>query len=290
MRYPDLEIDLLRAFVAVAESGGFTAAAEVVGRSQSAVSQKIQRLEDLLGRRLFERTSRTLSLTKDGEQFLISARRILELNDTAVRSMIEPTTVGTLRLGVTEDFIPRQLPGLLARFKRLYPGVQLELMTGLSCNLLEAYDGGALDVLLAKKDGRAQRGRVIWREPLVWMAAAGREPDPSGPAQLVLLPPPCTYRGVMIDALDAARRPWSIACTASSVMGVQAAVAGGLGVTVLGRSFIQEGLQILRDPVHWPALPMTEIVLIGEDTAQAELLQPLISLLTDGLASASIAA
>src|SRR5262245_13320315 len=119
MRYPDLEIDLLRAFVAVAESGGFTAAAEVVGRSQSAVSQKIQRLEDLLGRRLFERTSRTLSLTKDGEQLLISARRILELNDTAVRSMIEPTTVGTLRLGVTEDFIPRQLPGLLARFKRL---------------------------------------------------------------------------------------------------------------------------------------------------------------------------
>jgi DNA-binding transcriptional LysR family regulator len=283
MRHPDLEIDLLRAFVAVAEAGGFTAASEAVGRSQSAVSQKILRLEEFVGRRLFERTSRTLNLTRDGEQFLVAARRILELNDVTVRSMLEPATVGSLRLGVSEDFVPRQLPSMLARFGRLYPEVHLELMTGLSCDLLAAYDAGSLDVLIAKKDGAAQRGRIIWREPLVWMAAADYEPDFTRPAPLVLLPPPCTYREIMVQALDSVRREWFAACTASSLMGVQAAVAGGLGITVLGRSFAQDDLQVLQAPKHWPALPMTEIVLIGEDTAQADLLQPLVSFLTEKL-------
>ena len=290
MRYPDLEIDLLRAFVAVAETGGFTAASEVVGRSQSAVSQKVLRLEEIVERRLFERTSRTLTLTRDGEQFLVTARRILELNDVAIREMREPATVGSLRLGVADDFIPRQLPSMLSRFRRLYPGVHLELMTGLSCNLLSAYDAGSLDAVIAKKDGAAQRGRVIWREPLVWMASADYTPDFTRPAPLVMLPPPCTYREVMVQALDSVRRDWFAACTASSLMGIQAAVAGGLGVTVLGRSFMQDGLQVLRAPEHWPALPMTEIVLVGEDTAQADLVRPLISFLTESLSSPMAAA
>ncbi|GGF04296.1 LysR family transcriptional regulator [Aliidongia dinghuensis] len=284
MRYPDLEIDLLRAFVAVAEAGGFTAASDIVGRSQSAVSQKIIRLEDLLGHRLFERTSRSLRLTRDGEQLLVTARRMLELNDMAVRSMLAPAAVGTLRLGISEDFVPRQLPGLLARFRRLYPGVHLELMTGLSCDLLTAYDGGALDVVIAKKDGAAQRGRVVWREPLVWLAATGCAVDFNEPAQLVLLTPPCTYRDLMIQTLDSVHQPWVASCTASSLMGIQAAVAGGLGITILGRSFVQEGLQILEVPSHWPTLPMTEIVLIGEETAEADLVRPLIAFLMESLA------
>ncbi|MCS0495152.1 LysR substrate-binding domain-containing protein [Ancylobacter sp. MQZ15Z-1] len=285
MRYPDLEIDLVRAFVAVAEAGGFTAAAGAVGRSQSAVSQKILRLEDMLGRRLFERTSRSLYLTRDGEAFLVSARRIIELNDATVRGLLEPAPFGSLRLGVAEDFIPRQLPALLARFARLYPQVQLELRTGLSCELLEAYDAGALDVVIAKRDGRAQRGRVIWREPLVWMAASGFVADPEGPVPLVLLCPPCTYREVMVRALDGARRDWFAACTASSLMGVHAAVEGGLGVTVLGRSFVQEGMQVLEPSDDWPPLPMTEIVVIGDEGDGAGLVRPLLSFLTESLSA-----
>jgi len=286
MRHPDLEIDLLRTFVAVAETGGFTAASQVVGRSQSAVSQKVLRLEEIVGRRLFDRTSRALNMTRDGEQLLVAARRILELNDAAVREMVDTPAVGNLRLGVSEDFIPRQLPALLGRFRRLYPQVHVELMTGLSCGLLAAYDAGSLDVVVAKKDGAAQRGRVIWREPLVWMAAIDHKSDFSMPAPLVMLPPPCSYREVMVQALNAVRRQWFAACTASSLMGIQAAVAGGLGVSVLGRSFVQDGLQVLHAPEHWPDLPMTEIVLIGEETAQANLVRPLVSLLTESLTGA----
>jgi DNA-binding transcriptional LysR family regulator len=283
MRFPDLEIDLLRAFVAVAETGSFTAAADVVGRSQSAVSQKVQRLEEILDRRVFDRTSRSLSLTLDGERLLASARQMLEFNDAVVRDMRKPPAAGTLRLGIAEDFIPNELPKLLARFSRLYPGMHIDLMTGLSCSLLAAYDEDRLDAVIAKKDGQAQRGRVIWREPLVWMASADFQVDFSKPARLVLLPPPCTYRELMISALDSVRREWTVACTASSLMGVQAAVAGGLGVTVLGKSFVQEDMQILRAPVHWPALPMTEITVIGEESEAAELIQPLVTFLAESL-------
>ncbi|MBO4223857.1 LysR substrate-binding domain-containing protein [Bradyrhizobium neotropicale] len=284
MRYPDLEIELLRAFVAVAESGGFTAASGVVGRSQSAVSQKVSRLEELVGCKLFDRTSRSLSLTRDGERLLVTARQMLELNDLTVRSMREPATVGTLRLGISEDFIPRQLPGLLTRFRRLYPEVHLELMTGLSCDLLDVYEAGGLDVAIAKKDGMAQRGRVIWREPLVWLASAGYQPDFSKPVELVLLKPPCTYRELMMRTLDSVRQPWIASCTARSLMGVQAAAAGGLGMTILGRSFVRDGLQVVATPDSWPTLPMTEIVLLGEETAEADLVRPLVSFLTETLA------
>lgn len=283
MQFPDLEVDLLRAFVAVAETGSFTAAAEVVGRSQSAVSQKILRLEELVDRRVFNRTSRSLRLTREGERLLVSARRLLELNDAIVRELREPQAKGTLRLGISEDFIPAQLPGLLARFSRAYPGVHVDVTTGLSCDLLHAYDNGSIDAVIAKKDGTARRGRVIWREPLVWIAAADYQLDFSRPARLVMLRSPCTYRELMISSLDAVRREWGAACTASSLMGVQAAVAGGLGVTVLGRSFVQEGMQILTAPEHWPSLPMTEVVILGEDSNAAELVRPLLTFLTESL-------
>lgn len=283
MRHPDLELDLLRAFVAVAETGSFTAAADVVHRSQSAVSQKVLRLEEILGRRVFDRTSRTLGLTPDGERLLVAARQMLEFNDKLIREWREPPASGTLRLGVSEDFIPGQLPKLLARFSRLYPGVHIDLMTGLSCTLLEAYDADRLDAVIAKRSGSHPRGRVIWREPLVWLASADYELDFTKPARLVMLAPPCSYREMMIAALDSVRREWNAACTASSLSGVQAAVAGGLGVTLLGRSFLQEGMQILRAPEIWPALPMTEVMVLGEERA-ADLVHPLIAFLGESLA------
>jgi DNA-binding transcriptional LysR family regulator len=144
-------------------------------------------------------------------------------------------------------------------------------------------------VVIAKKDGAAQRGRVVWREPLVWLAATAYEADFNQPAQLVLLTPPCTYRNLMIQTLDSVHQPWVASCTASSLMGIQAAVAGGLGITILGRSFVQEGLQILQAPDQWPTLPMTEIVLIGEETAEADLVRPLIGFLMESLAGARAA-
>jgi DNA-binding transcriptional LysR family regulator len=287
MKYPDLEIDLLRAFVAVAETGSFTLAADIIGRSQSAVSQKVLRLEELLQKKVFERTSRSLTLTREGERLLVAARRMLEFNDSLVRELTEPPASGSLRLGVSEDFVPDQLPRLLARFGRLYPGVYLDLMTGLSGDLLAAYDDGQLDAVICKKDGHGNRGRVIWREPLVWMASADFKLDFSMPARLVMLRAPCSYRDIMVSTLDNVRREWVAVCTASSLMGIQAAVAGGLGVTVLAGSLVQEGMQILSAPDHWPALPMTEIAVLGEDGESGHLVKAIVSFLTEHLTKGS---
>jgi DNA-binding transcriptional LysR family regulator len=281
---PDLDLDLLRAFVAVADAGTFTAAADVVGRSQSAVSQKIRRLEELIRQPVFDRTSRSLSLTGPGGQLLVGARRMLDLNDDVMRSLELPRPAGRLRVGICEDFVPLQLSRLLARFLRLYPEVQLDVNTSLTHDLLVEFDKGDLDLVIATRQFR-ERGRVIWREPMVWFAASDFRLDLNRPLPLVLLRPPCTYRELMFTTLDTARQDWTTACTVTSLMGVQAAVAGGLGITALGRSFIQDGMQILQTPTHWPPLPMTEIVVIGDETAERSLVQPLLKFLVDGMRS-----
>ena len=289
MQASDLEIDLLRAFIAVAETGSFTAAAEVIARSQSAVSQKIIRLEDILGLRVFERTSRTLTLTPDGERLLVGARKLMVHFDAFMRDFKAPTTVNLLRLGISENLVPTQLPGLLSRFCKAYPDLQLELTTGLSHDLLADYEDGQLDVVISKqKTGpNTLRGRIIWREPLVWMAAKDYEIDASRPARLVMMRPPCAYRAIMIESLASVRREWTCACLASNLMGVQAAVAGGLGITALGTSFLQEGMRILEPSEKLPTLPTTEVAVIGDDVRTQHLVQPLVSLLTEGLMSGS---
>jgi DNA-binding transcriptional LysR family regulator len=290
MHERNLDTDLLRAFVAVAETGSFTSAGDRVGRTQSAVSQKVLRLEEMLGRRVFTRTSRSLRLTRDGEQLLVVARRMLELNDVYLRSLREGPLTGTLRLGIAENLVATQLPALVSRFCRLYPGVHLDLVTGRSSELVTAYKDDQLDAVIVRgcRDRGVQPpGRVIWREPLVWMAAADYAPDPHGPARLVMLRPPCNFRETMIEALESIRREWLTVCTSSSLTGLQAAVAGGMGVTVLGKSFERAGLKVLRPDEQWPPLPTTEIVVIGEDSTAASVVQPLISYLESRLSEDS---
>ncbi|WP_448090286.1 LysR substrate-binding domain-containing protein [Pseudomonas azerbaijanoccidentalis] len=287
MQAGDVEIDLLRAFIAVAETGSFTAAADVISRSQSAVSQKIIRLEEVLGLRVFERTSRALTLTPDGERLLVGARRMMVHFDNFVREIREPAAVNLLRLGISENLVPTQLPKLLSRFSKLYPDVQLELTTGLSNDLLSDYEAGQLDVVIAKRkiSNNAQRGRIIWREPLVWIAAKDYEIEASRPVRLVMMRPPCAYRAIMIEAMASVRREWSSACLASNLIGVQAAVAAGLGITALGTSFLQEGMRIVEPSEKLPTLPTTEVAVIGDELRTQHLVQPLVSLLTEGLMS-----
>ncbi|WP_458439152.1 LysR substrate-binding domain-containing protein [Methylorubrum extorquens] len=263
--------------------------ATLVGRTQSAVSQKVLRLEKAIGRRVFARTSRSLRLTRDGERLLVVARRMLELNDTYLRSLRDGPGAGTLRLGVAENLVATQVPALVSRFCRLYPGIHLDLMTGLSFDLVTAYKDGQLDGVIARgrrDPGTQPSGRIIWREPLVWMAAADHVPNPGGPARLVMLRAPCNFRETMIEALESIRGEWITVCTSSSLTGLQAAVAGGMGATALGRSFAREDLKILNTDDMWPPLPTTEIVAIGEEGPTADLVRPLVSYLEDRMAEA----
>jgi DNA-binding transcriptional LysR family regulator len=160
VRTANLDIDLLRSFAAVADTRSFTAAAELVARTQSAVSVQIKRLEEIVGRRVFERTSRSLALTPEGETLLGYARRILELNDESVRRIIEPPVAGEIRLGITEYLVPNELPQILARFAAAYPGVRLEVRMGLSRALREELE----DAEVRRRDRPARPRRTRTRD------------------------------------------------------------------------------------------------------------------------------
>ena len=284
MPLPDLDINLLRAFVAVVDSGSFIAAASTVGRTQSAVSQKMTRLESLVGSRIYERSSRSLTLTQTGERLLAAARSMIEANDDLLRSLRTPSAA--LRLGIAEDFLPGLLSATLARFVQAHTDTRIELTTGLSCDIVASYQAKRLDAAIIRQNAGAGAGRLIWREPVCWMAARSHKPT-GAPAQLVMLPKPCFYRTAMIDALGKINRDWIASCTSSSLTGVQAAVAGGLGVTALGRSFLTDEMQELTDSARWPALPAAEIALLSEGGHCSHLVEALMTFLTEKLSLAN---
>lgn len=274
---PDLDIDSLRGFVAVAEAGGFTAAGELLGRTQSAISVKIKKLEEELGRRLFERTSRSLALTPDGELLLSYAKRLLDLNDEVVLRFAEPDAEGHLRLGVGEYFVPQHLPRLLRQFARVFPRVHIEVKVALGSVLLQALDQDELDIVITKRNKGMAEGRVIWTEPLVWVAAADFVwPSKSGEAlPLCSLPPPCAFREQALEALAKAGQPWRIVYTSESIMGVQAAAGAGLGVAVMAQSSVGGDLRVLGPTEGLPPLGDVDIAMFGETAARRPLIRPL---------------
>jgi DNA-binding transcriptional LysR family regulator len=251
MRSANLDIDLLRSFAAVTDTGSFTAAGEVVARTQSAVSIQIQRLEQIVGKKVFKRTSRSLALTPAGETLLDYARRILELNDESVRRIAEPPVSGEIRLGVTEYFVPNELPKILAQFAAAYPGVHLEVRMGLSRDLREQLAKDELDAVIVRL-GPRDRHKAIWSEPQVWAARDGFEVERGAVLPLALLPAPCVLREHAIESMKRLRRPWKITFTGSSMASVQAAVNAGLGVSIMPRSSLLPGMQVLTQGRNYP--------------------------------------
>ncbi len=265
-----LDIDLLRHFVTIVETGGFTAAGEVLGRTQSAVSLSVKRLEDIVGKRVFRRNNRTTELTVEGEVLLGFARRILELNDETLRRVQSPEAEGTLRLGIAEHFVSAHLPKLLRRCFEDFPRVCIELKVGLSRDLLERLDGGDLDLVIAKRERSSQRGRLLWREPLAW--AAGRDyelPSRDTPVPLAVLPAPCSYRQHAISALGAIGRSWRVVATCDTVAGTLAVVEAGAAISVVSRSAMPSHLRELKRQDGLPNLPEAEVAVFGENTTSS---------------------
>ena len=280
MTLAEVEIESLRAFVAVAETGGFTAAGERLGRTQSAVSVRIRRLEEALGRRVFARTSRSLALTRDGELLLGYARRLLELHEETVRRFAEPEVAGELRLGVAEYFVPEHLPEVLARFARVHPRVHIEVRVGLSLDLVPAVENGSLDLAIAKREEGELRGRTIRREHLCWAASPALAIGPDQPVPLCLLPAPCIFRGRALAGLRAAGRAWRHAYTSQSQMGVIAAARAGLGVTALCRSMLPPELVRLEG---FPALGEIELAVFDAGRGASEPAATLVRFIEDSL-------
>ena len=258
-----LDLDLLRCFVTIAETGSFTRAGNRLGRTQSTISLQVKRLEDMLGRAVFARTPRSLSLTAEGDRLLGPARQLLRLNDAALAELFEPDITGRVRLGVPEDFATAHLPAVLAAFAKAHPLVELEVTCDLTLNLIEAFHTGAFDLVLVKREPSAPlEGMRVWREPLVWVARDQLAVAGLATIPLVVSPEPCVYRKRAGDALDAMGRKWRVAYTSTSLAGSLSAVNAGLGITVLPREMVPPHLTAITDAADLPPLYDTEIALI----------------------------
>src|SRR5688572_21418625 len=163
-----IDIDQLRTFVAIAETGSFTRAAEVVHKTQSAVSMQMKRLEERIGRPIFERDGRVSKLTDEGERLLDYARRIVKLNAEAMSSIASASLSGRVRLGVPDDYADRYLPEIMARFSRSHPGVELTVQCLPSYELIKLIDNGDLDLAIVTSVNAMRPAEVFRRERLLW--------------------------------------------------------------------------------------------------------------------------
>lgn len=256
-----VDLETLRAFVTLVDSGTFTRAAKQLHRSQSTLSQQIKRLEDLLTVRLMERSTRKLRLTQEGHRVLEVARKMLGLNDELLATADSATLKGIVRLGTPEDFATAHLARVLADFATAYPDVALEVTCDLTRNLEIAFADNRFDLVLLKRHPEtAQAGPAVWREPLVWVAnGPWKRPDP---VPLIVSPEPCVYRARAVAALTEAGRDYRVAYISPSLAGTRAAVEAQLGVTVLPRDMVPTEFQTLGKPQGFPPLADTEIALI----------------------------
>ena len=264
---PSLDIDLLRSFLAVAETLHFTAAARRRGLSQSTISQHVSRLEQVIGRTLLLRDTKNVALTPDGEDMSQLARDVVAANDRAINHFDRTVMRGRLRFGVSEDLVLSRLPEVLRHFREEHPLVDLDMTVGLSAMLYEKLDSGKLDLLFAKRQRGDERGMLLWRERLTWLGSRSAAPPPDQPVPLVAFPGSSITRSAAIETLNAANRPWRIAFSSDSLVALMGAVRSGFGVTAQSSllASLPAGfdLEIVSKAAGLPSLPEVAFVVLG---------------------------
>jgi DNA-binding transcriptional LysR family regulator len=265
-----LDPDLLRSFLAVAQSLSFTQAAQQLGVRQPTVSQHVRKLEEAVARPLFIRDTRSVTLTADGEAMAGFARTILAAHEQAAGYFSGSGLRGRLRFGVTDDLALTPLPRILRDFRQLYPRIHLDLTVAQSSALHRRVESGHLDVAFVKHDLDDGRGRLVRRDRLVWAAVPGLRRSADGPMPLVVYQAPSLSRSRAVEALERAERPYRITCTVRGVNGILAAARAGLGVAIFARSLMPDDLVELPAGADLPELGEIDFVLLTNPRAATE--------------------
>ena len=263
-------LEQLRAFVTVAEGGGFSRASFELGRTQPAVTQSLKKLEKIVDCMLLERRQgHVVGLTTDGVRFLPMAKEILARLSEAVGSFQKPSLAGRIRLGVPDDFDVVDIHGVLSRCLDMNPNLRIEVTSAMSMAVIDLFKAGEIDVALmnrARGDmldvGGAQR-RVLKAEPLVWVGREKIALNELAVVPLVSFPEGCTYRKAMLLAMQRADKPVYLAYTSSSYENIRRAVSAGLGVAVLPRGAVRSDHVMLREEDGFPPLPDAELVMVA---------------------------
>lgn len=264
-------MDLLRAFVSVAQFGSFTKAGDLIGRSQPAVTLKIKRLEQLVDETLFTRTGKSLELSEAGESLYDYANQILALNDLAVSQFSKSAVAGKVRLGIPSEFATTLLPKIVSRFAKAYPNVTLEVNCELSKHLLTKAGKAKHDLILALGDESSDKNSdFIKNDDLVWVASNAKNPLKVEVMSLIVAAEGCIYRQRAIQRLDRSELPWQIVYTNPDLTGIQYAIQEGLGVTVLAKSTVPDNLQVIAQSPRFPDLGKVGINLICDTTKRGD--------------------
>ncbi|WP_026868685.1 LysR substrate-binding domain-containing protein [Inquilinus limosus] len=253
-----LDLDVLRTLVAIAEGGSFSLAASRVGRTQSAVSMQVRRLEEAVGKRLFDRSSRQVRLTPAGESLLGHARRMLRLEEEAWAALVEPDLRGRVQFGIPDDYAYSLLPPVLSRFAASHPQVEVELICEQTTFLDGRLANGEIDLAVITR-GPGRDGELLRREPLVWFGSPDHDPHLEDPLPVALYEPGCVARGVTLEALAATQRRFRIAYSSPSLVGLMAVVRAGLAVAVVVECSLPAGMRVLGQRDGLPPLPALEI-------------------------------
>ncbi|MBB3591405.1 DNA-binding transcriptional LysR family regulator [Rhizobium sp. BK529] len=257
------DLDLLRTFAVVVDSGGFTRAAERIHLTQSTVSQQIKKLEANIGHSLLLRDKSTggVQTTEEGEVLLSYARRLLATAEEAMDVMRKPSAPKTVRLGVPEDFAGRRLIDLLSGFSAASPHIRLDTVSGWSIALRRLLDAGDIDLALIKREPGDGACLASWTEELVWVESMSR-PIKDATVPLAVFPVGCIYRERAIRFIERSGRRWRIAYTSQGLMGVQAAVASGLGISLLPSDAVLPEHRQLAAVDGFDPQPASELALV----------------------------
>jgi DNA-binding transcriptional LysR family regulator len=259
-------LDLLRTYVAVCRQGSLSRVAGQTGRAQSALSMQMRRLEDLVGRRLFQRTGRGVTPTAEGELLLGYATRILALGDEAQARLRQDPIGGVVRVGLAEEVATTALPAALGRLHRAHPDIRLDVVVEHSVALGRVWNNGELDVMIAPTSVVAADALTAWDVELQWVCAVDHVPPPDRPLNIVAFAAPCLWRARMIDALVDIGLDHRVVFTSQSIMALQAAVESGLGVGVLPPEAVRPAaMRTLKPSAGVPAPLVVQYGLYAND-------------------------
>ncbi len=253
MRHLDLE--LLRGLIAVVEYGTFAAAAGQLHKTQSAITQQMQRLEEQVGLPLFEKQGRNKKLTRHGETLLEYSKHMLAIHDEAMRTLHAGKLIGSLRMGAPHDIADTILPPLLTSITRSSPLLQVEIHVGRSPFLMEALKRGEIDLTVSTRRDASLEGVVLRTSPTVWICAADYVHDRNAPVPLILVDEPSLFRKLALSALDSAGVRWRPSHLAGSLAGIKAAIRAGAGVTARSIELLGPDMRVLGESDGFPPLP-----------------------------------
>ena len=270
-----LDLDQLQTFIMIADTGSFTRAAEEVHRTQSAVSMQKRRLEERIGKSLFEKDGRLNRLTEEGERLLSYARRLIHLNRETLAAFDDRRLEGTIRIGTPDDYADRFLPEIMARFARSNPRVELTVICEPTSNLVEHIKRGHLDLALVTHDDLKGQSEVVRREPLLWVSSANHATHEQEILPMAFGRPNCIWRRAATDVLDRMQRDYRVLFSSWSATVITAAVLSGLAISVLPECALRPGMRVLGEADGFGALPACKIGIMRGHTASAHIVEAL---------------